>query len=120
MDHPIPWMPIYCTSAMKVVISRTQMQKQKNLCGVGLYLLNKRTVRLPFLANFDQPDIKARYTLSVTAPAEWELIANSAEAAREIKSLIGASVERVNSGSRLVADAGSTMTKTLLLSIVQT
>ena len=33
--------------------------------------------------NFDQPDIKARYTLTVTAPAEWELIANSAEATRE-------------------------------------
>ncbi len=33
--------------------------------------------------NFDQPDIKARYTLTVTTPAEWELITNSAEASRE-------------------------------------
>ena len=33
----------------------------------------------------------------------------SAEAAREIKALIGASVEKVDTGSKLVADAGSTM-----------
>ena len=26
---------------------------------------------------FDQPDIKATYELSVTAPAEWEIIANA-------------------------------------------
>jgi len=39
------------------------------------------------------------------------LAQRSAEAAREIKSLIGASVEKVESGSRLVADAGSTMTE---------
>ena len=31
---------------------------------------------------FDQPDIKATYALSVTAPSEWEVIANSAEADR--------------------------------------
>ena len=35
----------------------------------------------------------------------------SAEAAREIKALIGASVDKVDTGSRLVADAGSTMTE---------
>lgn len=29
---------------------------------------------------FDQPDIKGRYTLTVTAPAAWRLIANSPEA----------------------------------------
>jgi methyl-accepting chemotaxis protein len=39
------------------------------------------------------------------------LAGRSAEAAREIKSLIGASVERVEVGSRLVADAGATMTE---------
>ncbi|MGD9833168.1 MAG: methyl-accepting chemotaxis protein, partial [Piscinibacter sp.] len=33
----------------------------------------------------------------------------SAEAAREIKSLIGASVDKVETGSRLVSDAGATM-----------
>ena len=38
------------------------------------------------------------------------LAQRSAEAAREIKSLIGASVERVERGAKLVADAGSTMT----------
>ena len=27
--------------------------------------------------NFDQPDLKASYTLSVVAPAEWELISNA-------------------------------------------
>ena len=37
------------------------------------------------------------------------LAQRSAEAAKEIKSLIGASVERVETGSRLVQDAGSTM-----------
>ena len=39
------------------------------------------------------------------------LAQRSAEAAREIKALIGASVERVESGSRLVRDAGETMTE---------
>ena len=33
--------------------------------------------------NFDQPDIKAEYTLTVTAPAEWELISNSREIGAE-------------------------------------
>jgi methyl-accepting chemotaxis protein len=37
------------------------------------------------------------------------LAQRSAEAAKEIKGLIGASVEKVEGGSRLVADAGSTM-----------
>jgi methyl-accepting chemotaxis protein len=37
------------------------------------------------------------------------LAQRSAEAAREIRTLIQASVERVDSGSRLVADAGDTM-----------
>ncbi|MBB5204733.1 methyl-accepting chemotaxis protein [Inhella inkyongensis] len=37
------------------------------------------------------------------------LASRSAEAAREIKSLIGASVERVDAGSRQVAEAGRTM-----------
>jgi methyl-accepting chemotaxis protein len=37
------------------------------------------------------------------------LAKRSAEAAREIKALIGASVENVESGSRLVSDAGATM-----------
>ena len=32
---------------------------------------------------FDQPDIKARYRLTVTAPAEWTLTANAREAAAE-------------------------------------
>ena len=31
---------------------------------------------------FDQPDIKGVYALTVTAPAEWEVIGNSAEASR--------------------------------------
>jgi methyl-accepting chemotaxis protein len=37
------------------------------------------------------------------------LAQRSAEAAKEIKGLIGASVERVEAGSKLVADAGQTM-----------
>lgn len=32
---------------------------------------------------FDQPDIKASYTLAVDAPAGWELVANSPEVSRE-------------------------------------
>ena len=39
------------------------------------------------------------------------LAGRSAEAAKEIKALISASVEKVESGSRLVHNAGSTMTE---------
>ncbi len=48
---------------------------------------------------------------AVVAGEVRSLAQRSAEAAREIKSLIGASVERVENGARLVADAGSTMTE---------
>ncbi len=46
---------------------------------------------------------------AVVAGEVRTLAQRSAEAAREIKALIGASVEKVDTGSRLVADAGSTM-----------
>jgi methyl-accepting chemotaxis protein len=46
---------------------------------------------------------------AVVASEVRSLAQRSAEAAREIKSLIGASVEKVESGARLVQDAGSTM-----------
>ena len=46
---------------------------------------------------------------AVVASEVRSLAQRSAQAAREIKSLIGASVERVESGTRLVSDAGSTM-----------
>ncbi len=46
---------------------------------------------------------------AVVAGEVRSLAQRSANAAREIKSLIGASVERVESGTRLVNDAGSTM-----------
>jgi methyl-accepting chemotaxis protein len=46
---------------------------------------------------------------AVVAGEVRSLAQRSAEAAKEIKSLIGASVEKVDSGSRLVADAGTTM-----------
>jgi methyl-accepting chemotaxis protein len=47
---------------------------------------------------------------AVVAGEVRSLAQRSAEAAREIKTLIGRSVERVDTGSRLVQDAGSTMT----------
>ena len=46
---------------------------------------------------------------AVVAAEVRTLAQRSAQAAREIKSLVGASVERVESGTRLVADAGQTM-----------
>src|SRR5437868_860699 len=46
---------------------------------------------------------------AVVAGEVRNLAQRSAEAAKEIKALIGASVEKVESGARLVADAGKTM-----------
>ena len=46
---------------------------------------------------------------AVVAGEVRSLAQRSAEAAKEIKTLIGASVEKVESGARLVQDAGSTM-----------
>jgi methyl-accepting chemotaxis protein len=46
---------------------------------------------------------------AVVASEVRSLAQRSAEAAKEIKTLIGASVERVESGSRLVKNAGNTM-----------
>ena len=48
---------------------------------------------------------------AVVASEVRSLAGRSAEAAREIKGLIGASVEKVEGGSRLVADAGRTMSE---------
>jgi methyl-accepting chemotaxis protein len=47
---------------------------------------------------------------AVVASEVRSLAGRSAEAAKEIKSLIGASVERIETGSRLVTDAGKTVT----------
>jgi methyl-accepting chemotaxis protein len=48
---------------------------------------------------------------AVVASEVRSLAQRSAAAAREIKTLIGVSVDRVDAGSKLVADAGSTMTE---------
>jgi methyl-accepting chemotaxis protein len=48
---------------------------------------------------------------AVVASEVRSLASRSAEAAKEIKSLIGASVEKVDTGSKLVADAGLTMSE---------
>ena len=48
---------------------------------------------------------------AVVASEVRSLAQRSAEAAKEIKALIGASVDKVESGSKLVADAGSTMSE---------
>ncbi|MES2880378.1 MAG: methyl-accepting chemotaxis protein [Pseudomonadota bacterium] len=47
---------------------------------------------------------------AVVASEVRNLAGRSAEAAKEIKNLIGVSVERIETGSRLVTDAGQTMT----------
>jgi methyl-accepting chemotaxis protein len=47
---------------------------------------------------------------AVVASEVRSLAGRSAEAAKEIKTLISASVERIETGSRLVTDAGQTMT----------
>jgi methyl-accepting chemotaxis protein len=46
---------------------------------------------------------------AVVASEVRSLAQRSAQAAREIKTLIGTSVDKVQSGSKLVADAGATM-----------
>ena len=48
---------------------------------------------------------------AVVAAEVRNLAQRSAQAAKEIKGLIGASVEKVEAGSRLVADAGQTMSE---------
>ncbi|WP_457337916.1 methyl-accepting chemotaxis protein [Rhizobacter sp. P5_C2] len=48
---------------------------------------------------------------AVVASEVRSLAQRSADAAKEIKALIGASVDRVEAGSRLVADAGKTMSE---------
>jgi methyl-accepting chemotaxis protein len=48
---------------------------------------------------------------AVVAGEVRSLAQRSAEAAREIKGLIGSSVDKVEAGSRLVADAGATMSE---------
>jgi methyl-accepting chemotaxis protein len=48
---------------------------------------------------------------AVVASEVRSLAGRSAEAAKEIKGLIGASVDKVETGSRLVAEAGSTMSE---------
>ena len=48
---------------------------------------------------------------AVVASEVRSLAGRSADAAKEIKALIGASVEKVEAGSKLVQDAGSTMTE---------
>ncbi|HVL84584.1 MAG TPA: aminopeptidase N [Pseudonocardia sp.] len=45
--------------------------------GVYLYSQFETADAKRLFACFDQPDLKARYTLTVTAPAEWKVISNA-------------------------------------------
>jgi aminopeptidase N len=48
--------------------------------GVYLYSQFETADAKRLFACFDQPDLKARYTITVTAPADWKVISNAAAA----------------------------------------
>ena len=45
--------------------------------GVYLYSQFETADAKRMFACFDQPDLKARYTLTVTAPADWKVVSNA-------------------------------------------
>jgi aminopeptidase N len=49
--------------------------------GVYLYSQFETADAKRMFACFDQPDLKARYTVTVTAPADWQVVSNAAIAA---------------------------------------
>jgi aminopeptidase N len=51
--------------------------------GVYLYSQFETADAKRMFACFDQPDLKARYTLTVTAPADWQVVSNAAVASTE-------------------------------------
>jgi aminopeptidase N len=51
--------------------------------GVYLYTQFETADAKRMFACFDQPDLKARYTLTVTAPADWVVVSNAAPEATE-------------------------------------
>jgi aminopeptidase N len=50
--------------------------------GVYLYTQFETADAKRMFACFDQPDLKARYTLTVTAPPDWKVVSNAAESDR--------------------------------------
>jgi len=83
-----------------IVIPSDELSARDNIIGIafraGDAALNRNpeflyTLFVPARAHlafpcFDQPDIKARFTLELDAPAAWQTVANGAEVSRETSS----------------------------------
>ena len=117
----------YSLTDEHIVIPRSALRKGENTLDVSFTAddqsLNRRddflyTLLVPDRARtlfpcFDQPDLKARFTLSLELPAEWKAIANGATARTDtLNTASGPTAGTETSGSgpaRTAARAGSQM-----------